>query len=704
MTSAYRLRLKPWWSGLTVLVMALAGCGGSGNSAAPDPVTFAVTVSVSGSGKVTSPSAIDCGTVCSTNVPTNTSITLTAAPAPGQVLQSWGGACASASGDSCAVTVTEATSVSAAFVAQPSNVALTVAVTGSGSVSSQPAGIDCGSTCSASFAPSTSVVLTAAPAQGQVLQGWGGACASATGNTCSVTLAQATSASATFVAQTSSFALAVAVTGTGSVSSQPAGINCGSTCSANFAAPTAVVLTAAPGQGQVLQAWGGACSGATATCSVTMSAARNVTATFTAATGPALAWGTAALLESSNDFNVAGTNAFADTNVLTAIDANGNALVIWQQSDGNTEKVFSRRYVAGQGWAPAVTVPGLVTASASVNLVTGRIVMDAAGMATWIRHNFETRRYGATGGWAATAFSPATLVGEIVDAKLDAGGSLHALAYGGGEVHYSRLPAGSAQWSAWADVSLSSQNASRQAALALGQGSEAIAVWRERNTGDNNYSMKANRTVSGAWQTPLRIEELTTNVNDASPRIASDAAGNALAAWHQANSVYISRFDAAAGTWSTPTEIDAGQAGTTFPARIQLAMAADGRAVLAWNATNALKAASFAQGTGLSTPVVVNSYNAGHFVGIDTNGRAVVVYRSFNQWPNPTDVTVNLYGRELPWGGTWSAAALLESGAGDVKSNVPCAMNAAGQAACTWAQNDLANDTVRNSLWATVRR
>jgi Divergent InlB B-repeat domain len=710
MTKTFWWGLNPGRWALAAVAVLLAACGGGGGSddpAPPGPGTFAVTVSVSGNGKITSPSAIDCGTACSANVSANGTITLTATPAAGNVLQSWGGACATTTGNTCTLTVTQATSASATFVAQ--TFALSVAVTGNGGVASQPAGIACGSTCSANFTAATSVVLTATPAAGQVLQSWGGACASASSSTCTVTMNQASSVTATFAAAPpSTFALAVAVTGSGSVSSQPAGIACGSTCSANFAAASSVVLTATPAAGQVLQTWGGACAGSTATCTLTMSAARNVTATFVANSGPALAWGTAALLENSNDFNVAGTNLFADAEVLSAIDANGNALVVWQQSDGTpdggTEKVFSRRYVAGQGWSAAVAVPGLVTSSSSVNFITGRLVMDAAGTATWIRHDFETRRYSAAAGWSATAFTPANSAGgSLSDVQLGADGAVHMLGIGASDVLYSRLAAASSQWSAWADASVTTL-ATRQARLALGAQGSVLAIWHERNPGDSNYSMKANRSVGGTWQTPLRIEEMLTNVQEASPRIASDAAGNAIAAWHQGSSVYVSRFSAANGTWGTPTEADAGQIGTTFSARIQLAMAADGRAVVAWNSTFALKAMSAAPGAAFSAPVVVNTYNAGYFLGIDSGGRAVVVYRSVSQWPNPTDATINVYARELPAGGAWSAAALLETGAGEVKANVPCAMNTAGQTVCAWAQDDLPNDTIRNSLWATLRR
>lgn len=67
--------------------------------------------------------------------------------------------------------------------------------------------------------------------------------------------------------------------GTGGVISSPAGIDCGATCSASFSSGTLVTLNAMPTGTGVFAGWGGACSG-TGTCSVAMSAAQNVTATF----------------------------------------------------------------------------------------------------------------------------------------------------------------------------------------------------------------------------------------------------------------------------------------------------------------------------------------------------------------------------------------------------------------------------------------
>jgi hypothetical protein len=68
-------------------------------------------------------------------------------------------------------------------------------------------------------------------------------------------------------------------TRTGTVTSSPAGINCGTTCSANFASGSVVTLTAKASTGSTFAGWSGACSG-TGTCKVTMTAAKSVAATF----------------------------------------------------------------------------------------------------------------------------------------------------------------------------------------------------------------------------------------------------------------------------------------------------------------------------------------------------------------------------------------------------------------------------------------
>ncbi len=68
--------------------------------------------------------------------------------------------------------------------------------------------------------------------------------------------------------------------GTGRVISDVDGIDCGATCSANFANWTPVKLTAIPISGYQFSGWGGGCSDSGNSCTLTMDAAKTVTANF----------------------------------------------------------------------------------------------------------------------------------------------------------------------------------------------------------------------------------------------------------------------------------------------------------------------------------------------------------------------------------------------------------------------------------------
>jgi len=75
------------------------------------------------------------------------------------------------------------------------------------------------------------------------------------------------------------------VTGTGTITSSPAGINCGSTCTGYYASGASVTLTATPGSGYEFTSWSGDCTGTTTTATVTMGTPQTCSATFTAIGG-----------------------------------------------------------------------------------------------------------------------------------------------------------------------------------------------------------------------------------------------------------------------------------------------------------------------------------------------------------------------------------------------------------------------------------
>ena len=76
---------------------------------------------------------------------------------------------------------------------------ITVTTSGGGTVTSNPAGINCGSSCSASFNPNTAVTLAATPSNGYAFGIWTG-CPGSNGATCAVNMTNNLTISASFVA------------------------------------------------------------------------------------------------------------------------------------------------------------------------------------------------------------------------------------------------------------------------------------------------------------------------------------------------------------------------------------------------------------------------------------------------------------------------------------------------------------------------
>ncbi|HEY6834981.1 MAG TPA: PASTA domain-containing protein [Gaiellaceae bacterium] len=148
---------------------------------------------------------------------------------------------------------------------------------GSGTVTTFPAGIDCGATCSHAYPNGTIVTLTATSASGSTFAGWSGGGCSGTGR-CITMIGGDTSVTATF-RLTETLTLSKRGDGAGTVTSSPAGIDCGTTCSHAYEIGSSVTLTATPAKGSSFGGWSGACTGK-ASCVVAMTAAHSVTASF----------------------------------------------------------------------------------------------------------------------------------------------------------------------------------------------------------------------------------------------------------------------------------------------------------------------------------------------------------------------------------------------------------------------------------------
>ncbi len=156
-----------------------------------------LTVTPAAGGVITG-ARIACGgaaIACNRLANPDTVLTLAATPDPGASFLRWTGACAAVgSTPTCDVTALGAKTVSAVFT-YPVNVELQG--TGDGTVSSTPAGIECGATCTASFPVGATVDLAADADSASAFVGWGGGCGGIA-PACEVTVTSSIEVVATF--------------------------------------------------------------------------------------------------------------------------------------------------------------------------------------------------------------------------------------------------------------------------------------------------------------------------------------------------------------------------------------------------------------------------------------------------------------------------------------------------------------------------
>jgi hypothetical protein len=367
-------------------------------------------------------------------------VTLTAAPAAGWSLGSWSGGEGTTNVDGTfTVTMAAATIVTATFVKGPT-LTLSVTVSGTGRVISDPVGINCtADTCSASFPKNTVVTLTAQPKDSvSVFSDWSG---DVSGDLASVEVTMSgrsdKTVTATFAALDDGtqerYSLTVAVVGEGSVTVNPV--------QATYALGQVVTLTATPAAGWSLGSWSGG-EGTTngdGTYTVIMVEATSVTATFVK--GPTLTLsvtvhGTGEVISEPAGIDCAeGTcsASFPKNTVVTLTaqpddlvsvfggwsgDASGDLASVEVTMSGNSDKAATATFAALSG-EPVLSIDpnggfdrqtGTATVSGTVNCSPGThalkvtlIQQQTKGRTTFpVEGSLDLRSVSCGGTWTAT--------------------------------------------------------------------------------------------------------------------------------------------------------------------------------------------------------------------------------------------------------------------------------------------------------------
>jgi hypothetical protein len=282
-----------------------------------------------------------------------------------------------------------------------------------------------------------------------------------------------------------------------------------------------------------------------------------------------------------------------------AVDPEGDAVAVWARENGAGSDVIeaTSKPHGGETWQVPVSV------SAGGDLAgSPHVAMDANGDAfvVWQRWGSCDRiesaiRPGASGAWQAPvalsgaegtecAFNPRVAVDPQGDAIATWQNDKGAVDFG--TIEADLRPANSNAWDA--PVALSGPGVQAQEPrVALDALDEAIVVWSSVNGDENRIEATARPQATGTWQAPVTLSSSPVrepNIGEFA-QVAIDAQGDAFAAWDQSNgSDYVvdaAGRQAATGVWRTPLVLSPPGENAYVPS---VAMFPQGDAVATWEA------------------------------------------------------------------------------------------------------------------------
>jgi hypothetical protein len=376
------------------------------------------------------------------------------------------------------------------------------------------------------------------------------------------------------------------------------------------------------------------------------------------------------------DLTAAGESARTAPQV--AVDPGGDAVAVWKGHNGADEVIEASSRTAGGSWQAPVDL-----SAAGYDASEPQVAVDAAGEAVVLWKDsggtntiIEAASRTAGGGWQAPVeLSAAGRNASEPQVALDAGGDVVAV-WGRSDgtnliVQAASRPAG-AGWEAPVDLSAAGQETS-EPQVAIDAAGDAVAAWKA--DGAHFIVQAASRPAGAGWQVPVDLS--ATGQGAYEPQVAIGADGDAVAVWKRYNgSNYV--VDAtgrpAGGSWEVPVDLSAAGQNTDAP---QVAVDSGGDAVAVWEGSDIVEAASRPAGGSWQASVDLSATGQGAYepqVAIDPGGDAVAV------WENETNDIGEAASR--PAGGSWQAPVDLSAGEGADAPQV--AVDSGGDAVAVW--------------------
>ena len=274
------------------------------------------------------------------------------------------------------------------------------------------------------------------------------------------------------------------------------------------------------------------------------------------------------------------------------MDPAGNGLAVWYQSDGTRNNIWSNRYTLGIGWGTAEKIE-----SNDNNALDPRAALDAIGNALVVWRQADSiwsNRFTTGTGWGiANEIVSGSGVAYSPEVAADSFGNTIAVWNSYDGVENSILANRYVIGVGWGTASTIGIGAGPQ--VAINPDGDTLVVWQQGNSSQTEIWSKRFTAVVG-WEATEQIATGLQSVRNL--QVVTDAIGGATAVWASVNTVWLSvnynQYVEGIG-WGSPREITKIilREGWSVNGQPQIASNSNGKAVTVWLQESSLWASYF---------------------------------------------------------------------------------------------------------------
>lgn len=256
---------------------------------------------------------------------------------------------------------------------------------------------------------------------------------------------------------------------------------------------------------------------------------------------PSGGWATEVLIENGNNGHAASPKV--------AVDSAGNAIVAWSQDVGGYDNIYTNRYTPTGGWGTETLVANGNNGGAR----DPQIAIDANGNATLVWREYDgtrdslyaSRYTESTNSWGTEVLLESGNNGHVRTPRIAIDHNGNAIAVWAQDeisvrtsIYATRYTASSDSWGAETLIESGEDGSASEPLIAINKEGNAIVVWSQDDSNyDNRLYSNFYNSHTNAWGTEALVENTTVGSNGS--RLAMDKDGNATVLTYRYDGTYL---------------------------------------------------------------------------------------------------------------------------------------------------------------------